>query len=91
MIGEEERHGCSGPHGLISDFVWAKPKSALTSKGLTNNLHEDQCILLVDNFRSASWDPYSTQRGVCVWVLGKFEDALDSSSQSKDGAQNGVS
>ena len=86
MVGEEERHGCSGPHGSISDFVQAKPESALASKGLTNNLHEDQCILLVDDFRSPSWDVYSTQRGVCVWLLGEFEDALDSLSQSKDGA-----
>ena len=90
MIGEEKGHSRSCPHGSISDFVWAEPKSTLASEGFANNFHEDPCVFLIDNFLSPSRDVYSTQRGVCIWIPGKFEDAFDSLSQSKNRAQDKV-
>ena len=50
----------------------------------------DPCVFLIDHFRSPSWDVYGAQWSVCIWVLGEFEYALDSSSQSENRAQNGV-
>ena len=90
MIGEEERHDRPCSHGSISNFVWAKPESTSVSKVFADNFHEDPCVFLIDDFRSSSWDVYGTQWSICIWVLGEFEYALDSSSQSENRAQNGV-